>query len=627
MSKTKIVRCRNDEAWSVCGTVLNRAVSYGALGLAAIACSGQAQTDPWNVPSATTDTTAPDVPGDVTPGGVTPGTVEPGGTPGPTTPVPGSPTVTPGSPSSETPVTPSVPPTNSSCATAEAKFPFRVMTRLNRAEYDNTVRDLLGDQSHAALKQLPADAGEGAFDNNAAALTISPALVETYVALADEVATAAMASTSPGRAIVLVCDPAGDAACIDDVITKLGTRAFRRPITAEEVASLRAIYDEARALDLSVDDSVTAVVKAVLLSPNFLFRPEVNSDADAMGQRAATPLELASRLSYYLWSSMPDDTLLTAATNNQLSTPADVQQQVARMLASPKAEALYTRFPGLWLQTLDIDHERPPAPAVYPAWNEELADDMEAETAAFMREFMTADVDFLGFLDAKFTFLNQRLAQFYGIQGAFGDQLVRTTLSGDQRGGILTQGAVLRVTSFSERTSPVVRGAWILGRLLNTPPPPPPAELTIPALEEADGSAATPSTTREKLELHRADPICAGCHAVMDPLGFGLDHYDGIGAWRSAENGVAINARGTLTDGTSIDGAMELSAALKSDPRTSRSVTSFLLSYSLGRVTGPSDACRLDALDSSFSTSGHRLQSLVSQVALSDAFLTRTMSD
>lgn len=622
MSTTKIVRSREGAPSTVCRTVFNRAASYGALGLAAIACSGQAQTDPWNVPSATTDTTSPGVPGSLTPGGVTPG-----GTTDPNTSVPGATTVTPGSPTGATSVTPSVPPTISSCATTEAKFPFRVMTRLNRAEYDNTVRDLLGDQSHAALAQLPADAGEGAFDNNAAALTISPALVETYVALADEVATVAMAPASQGRSLVLVCDPGGDAACIDDVIINLGTRAFRRPITAEEVASLRAIYDEARSLELSADDSVTAVVKAVLLSPNFLFRPEVNSDANATGQRAATPFELASRLSYYLWSSMPDDALLTAATNNQLATPADVEQQVARMLASPKAEALYSRFPGLWLQTLDIDHERPPAPAVYPAWNEELADDMQAETAAFMRTFMTEDVDFLDFLDAKFTFLNQRLAQFYGITGDFGDELVRTTLSGDQRGGILTQGAVLRVTSFSERTSPVVRGAWILGRLLNSPPPPPPAQLTIPGLEEEDGSAAAPSTTREKLELHRADPVCSGCHAVMDPLGFGLDHYDGIGAWRTTENGVAINAQGTLTDGTSIDGAMELSAALKADPRTSRSITSFLLSYSIGRVTGPSDGCRLDALDSSFSTSGHRLQSLISQVALSDAFLTRTMSE
>lgn len=282
---------------------LTRAASHGSVCLLTFACSGQATTDNWSVPSTTlgADTSAP---------GMT-GALASGTTLAPTTSGPAATVVTPGTPpDSVTPITPpTVPPANS-CSEAEAKFPFRVMTRLNRAEYDNTVRDLLGDESHAALARLPADAGEGAFDNNAAALTISPALVETYVALADDVAAAAMAPASPGRAHVLVCDPGGDVACIDEVITKLATRAFRRPIALAEVASLRAIYDEARALELSVDDSVTSVVKAVLLSPNFLFRPEVNSEPSATGQRPASGFELASRLSYYLWSSMPDDTLM-----------------------------------------------------------------------------------------------------------------------------------------------------------------------------------------------------------------------------------------------------------------------------------------------------------------------------
>lgn len=597
-------------------------LSYGSLALLTLACSGQVeQVDNWEAqPPATTSSVAP-APGATDPNAPTSSVS--------TTPAPASTTDTPDAPDGETPATPPSVTPSTQCSTADAQVPFRVLTRLNRAEYDNTVRDLLGDESRAALALLPADAGEGAFDNNAAALSISPALVETYVALADELATRAVAQASPGRALIFVCDPNTDtdATCIDDVIATLAARAFRRPVTSEETASLRAIYDEARSLNLSIDDSVTAVVKAVLLSPHFLFRPEINSAPDATGQRLATPYELASRLSYYLWSSMPDEALLTAAASNQLSTPAEVQQQVTRMLASPKAEALYARFPGLWLQTLEIDRDRPPAPDIFPAWNEDLARDMEEETAAFMRTFMTEDVDFLGFLDAKFTFLNQRLAAFYGIEGIFGDALSRASLSGDQRGGILTHGSVLRVTSFSERTSPVARGAWVLGRILNSPPPPPPAELTIPALEEADGSPATPSTTREKLELHRQDPTCAGCHAIMDPLGFGLDHYDGIGAWRTAENGVAINAQGTLLDGTNIDGAMQLAAALKLDPRTSRSITSFLLSYSLGRVISLDDRCRIDALDSNFVGGGHRLQTLLTQVAQSDAFLTRTMSE
>lgn len=596
-------------------------VSASGAALLALGCSAQSEQG-WGAP----------LPADTSAVAAAPGTV--GSEALPT--VPGAPTPSPSSTATSgetapgvTPGTPPSPPASDNCASEPSKVPFRVMTRLNRAEYDNTVRDLLGDESHTALARLPTDAGEGSFDNNAGALTISPTLVETYVALADELATRALVPASPGRALVLVCDPntSADATCVSQVLSTLGTRAFRRPVTTEEVTSLRAIYDEARSLNLSVDESVTAVVKAALLSPNFLFRPEVNSDPNATGERPVSPFELASRLSYYLWSSMPDEALLSAATANQLSTAADVEQQVARMLADPKAEALYARFPGLWLQTLDIDHERPPAPEIYPAWTQELAADMQAETAAFMRAFMTEDVDFLGFLDANFTFLNQRLAQFYGISGTFGSELQRTTLSGGQRGGILTHGSVLRVTSFSERTSPVARGAWVLARILNAPPPPPPADLAIPTLEEAVGNAVTPTTTREKLELHRQDPACAACHAIMDPLGFGLEHYDGIGAWRDAENGAAVNAQGTLTDGTTIDGASELAAALKLDTRTQRSVATYLLSYSLGRVVGPDDTCRVDALETEFAASGNRLQALLTQVAQSDAFLTRTMSE
>lgn len=590
---------------------------YGVLALFVCACSGETE-EGW-APSST-GSAEPSIPEAVGSASSTPAST-------PTTATPTSAT-TSAPPVEVTSRAPQTEPA-ADCASSAAAVPFRVMTRLNRAEYDNTVRDLLGDTSHTALAHLPVDAGEGAFDNNAAALTISPSLVETYVALADELAAAAMAPQSSGRALVLGCEPSASAEvnCITEVITALGTRAFRRPVTTEEVTALRAIYEEARSLSLPVDDSVAAVIKAVLLSPHFLFRPEVNVSPDAAGERPASAFELASRLSYYLWSSMPDAALLSAANRNELSTPAQVQDQVARMLADPKAEALYERFPGLWLQTLDIDHERPPAPEVYPEWSEELAADMQAETAAFMRAFMVEDVDFMGFLDAKFTFLNRRLAQFYGIDGTFGDELQRATLTGEQRGGILTQGAVLRVTSFPERTSPVARGAWVLGRILNAPPPPPPANLAIPALEEADGSAATPSTTRQKLELHRKDPTCAGCHAIMDPLGFGLEHYDGIGAWRDEENGAEVDARGTLTNGISIDGAMQLAAALKLDPRTSRSVASYLLSYSLGRVIGPADACRVAALDSDFAASGHRLQALITRIAHSDVFLTRTMSE
>jgi hypothetical protein len=251
---------------------------------------------------------------------------------------------------------------------------------------------------------------------------------------------------------------------------------------------------------------------------------------------------------------------------------------------------------------------------------------MEAETAAFMHEFMTTDVNFLGFLDSNFTYLNKRLADFYGISGNFGDELARTELTTEQRGGILTHGSVLRVTSPSERTSPVIRGAWVLARILNAPPPPPPANLDIPKLEEADGSAATPSTTRAKLEAHRANPTCASCHNLIDPLGFGLEHFDGIGAWRDAENGVAVDASSTLQTGETLDGAKQLEALLKADPRTSRGIAAYMLSYSLGRVPTADDKCRIDALNSTFASSDYHMKDLVQQVAINDAFKTRTMA-
>lgn len=610
MPMTKIVRYPGTASY--CST----------FALALLGCSGSGvESSNWDAPSSTESsiTAAPE--GTATHASM--GTFVSDATPGHAAPENSGASSEAAPNSSSTPVTPA-----SSCASAGTKVPFRVMTRLNRAEYDNTVRDLLGDETHLAFERLPADTGDGAFDNNAAALSINPALFETYVALADELATRAVTQGHPGRDMLVTCDLNGgsNVACINDIISTFGRRAFRRPLTSDEVALLGEIYDQALALNLSVDDALAAVVKAMLVSPHFIFRPEINADVNAAGNREANPFELATRLSYFVWSSMPDDALLSAAMNNQLNTAADVQRELTRLLQSPKAEALYTRFPGLWLQTLDIDHERPPAPAVYPAWNDELAMDMQAETAAFMRAFMTEDVDFLGFLSAKFSFLNQRLADFYGVSGAFGNELQRVELSGEQRGGILTHGSVLRVTSFSERTSPVVRGQWILARVLNSPPPPPPADLTIPSLEE-DGSAVTPTTTREKLELHRQDPRCAACHALMDPLGFGLEHYDAIGAWRTEENGVPVVAGGTLADGTVINDARELAAALELDPRTSRSVASFLLSYALGRVIGPDDKCRVDALDVAFTASGHRFQALLSQVVESDAFLTRTMGE
>jgi hypothetical protein len=243
----------------------------------------------------------------------------------------------------------------------------------------------------------------------------------------------------------------------------------------------------------------------------------------------------------------------------------------------------------------------------------------------FMREFMTSDVDFLDYLDADFTYADQRLATLYGLSGTFNDEFQRVSLAGNaQRGGILTQGSVLRVTSPSERTSPVMRGAWILARILNTPAPPPPDELEVPELDVNAGDA--PLTTRARLELHRANSQCAGCHNILDPLGFGLEHYDGIGAWREQENGVAVDATSMLTTGEPIDGEASLATVLKADPRTARGIVSFVFSYALGRLTTAQDTCRLDALNQGFAGSSHRMQQLLASVALDDAMAMRRVA-
>lgn len=512
------------------------------------------------------------------------------------------------------------------CAPGEVRpIPFRVVPRLNRAEYDNTVRDLLGHTGHLALDVLPEDPGDGGFDNNSGALSLNPTLVELYedlaVALAEETMTL-------NRAAVVTCDPAaaGEDACAAQIATDFGARAFRRPLEAGEADRLLGVYTEVRGQGFTFDEGVTAVVQAALLSPHFLFRPELDATVAETGERPATGYEMANRLSYFLWSSMPDQQLLDAAAAGSLDSETGITDQAVRMLADVKAESLYSRFPGLWLETADIGIRRRPTTAVFPNYDDELETAMEQETAMFMREFMVSDVSFLDFLDADFSYINQRLAQHYGLAGTYGPTLERVTLDAtSRRGGILTQGSVLTVTSPSERTSPVIRGQWVLTRMLNAPPPPPPPDVV--AVLEEEGSSATPTTTREKLEKHREDPSCAACHALMDPIGFGLENFDATGAWRDVENGAPVDASGVLITGESFTGAEELTALLKTDPRMARGVVAYMLSYALGRIIYPNeDRCRLDLAADAFATSGHRMSGLITRLAVSDAMRNRRMA-
>ena len=525
-------------------------------------------------------------------------------------------------------------PTTAGCAiSGEELVPFRVLTRLNRAEYDNTARDLLGDTTHFALNTLPTDYGDGAFDNNAEALTIDPMLVQSYQTVAETLAENAMAANSPGRALILTCTTT-DNACITKIATNFAARAWRRPATATEVTNLVAIHTSTTAAGFTSDQGVQMMVEAALTSPNFLFRPEIDATLNSQSQHPISSYELATRLSYFLWSSMPDTALQSAAAAGQLATRAGVQQQVARMWSDSKASAFATRFPGMWLNTQNITISKTPDSTIFPSFNANLQAAMQQETAAYMNEFITGDQNFFDFIDAKFTYVNQTLATFYGIPGTFGTQMTRVDLTGNtERGGILTQGAFLTVTAAPDRTSPVLRGAWVMSRILATPPPPPPAN--VPPI-----SAAVPSdmiTFRQKMEEHATNPACAGCHTLMDPIGFGLENYDGIGTWRTTDNGLPVDSTGTLaptlsntSGGQPFSGALQLEALIKANTDVPPAVVQYVLSYALGRSVAQSsdqwgaDQCAVNALATAFQTTDNgRMTAFVSRIAGTDAMRMR----
>jgi hypothetical protein len=518
-------------------------------------------------------------------------------------------------------------PTTAPCAiSGEELVAFRALARLNRAEYDNTVRDLLGDTTHTALTTLPTDYGDGAFDNNAAALLIDPTLAQTYQQLAETLAANAMAANSPGRALILVCATT-DAACVNQIATNFAARAWRRPATATEVTNLVALYTATRTAGYTFDQGIQIMVEGALTSPNFLFRPEIDPKIDSQSQHPVGPYELANRLSYFLWSSMPDASLQAAAAGGQLATRAGVLQQVQRMWADPKASAFVSRFPGMWLNTLNVTVAKTPDPMIFPQFNATLQDAMQQETATYMANFVTGDVNFLDFIDAKFTYVNQTLAAFYGIPGQFGTTMTKVDLTGNtERGGILTQGSYLTVTAAPDRTSPVKRGNWVLSRLLGTPAPPPPANVPpITAATPADGE-----TFRQKMEMHATNPVCAACHKLMDPIGFGLENYNGIGQWRTTDNNLAVDSSGTLTTGQTFSGALALESILKTNPSVPSAVVEYVLSYALGRSVSSAsdqwgaDQCAVAALAAAFQTTdNNRMSAFVSRIAGTDAMRAR----
>ncbi len=423
-----------------------------------------------------------------------------------------------------------------------------------------------------------------------------------------------------GQKLLLIARPTGPAdarAAAEKVLTNFARRAYRRPATAEETQRLLRLYDAATTRGDAWDQAIRLPMKAVLCSPHFLYRIEDDPE-NPEGVRTLNDWEFATRLSYFLWSTMPDEELFRLAGANELREPEVLEAQVQRMLRDPKTKALSENFAGQWLQLRNI-RTLAPDKGYFPKWDEALRTGMIGEAEAFFEYVVQNDRSALEFLDADYTFVNARMAEHYGIPGDFGKAFRRVTLPDSRRGGIITMASTLTVTSNPTRTSPVKRGKWILENILGTPPPPP-----APDVPELPPTGQLKGTLRQQMEQHRSNPSCAGCHSRLDPLGFGLENFDGIGAWRTQDNKQAIDSSGVLPDGAKFDGPAELRKVLmgKSD-QFRRNFADKLLTFALGRGLEYYDKCALDDIVTRARGSQDRFSAYVLAVVTSDPFQKR----
>ncbi len=427
------------------------------------------------------------------------------------------------------------------------------------------------------------------------------------------------------RRKIFICRPAKaveETPCAKKILTTLARRAFRRPVSTADIAPLLAFYTEGRKAG-DFDAGIQSALDALLVSPDFLFRIERDARTTTSVYRLSD-LELASRLSFFLWSSIPDDELLTLAEQKKLSGAAVLQQQVQRMLDDPKAQAFVSNFGGQWLHLRNLETATPD-PELFPTFDDGLRRAFRRETELFFASILRENRSVFDLLDANYTYLNQRLADHYGVPGVYGSQFRRVTLKDANRGGLLGQGSILTVTSYPNRTSVVQRGKWILENLLGAPPPPPPPD--IPDLKP-HGKDGRLLTMREQMDMHRANPICASCHARMDPIGFALENYDGIGRWRTKDAGLVIDASGKLPNGTKFTGPGELKQILLTGHREEfvATVTEKLLTYALGRGLEHYDLPTVRSIMRETARDNHRLQSLIGAIAKSTPFQMRSKS-
>jgi hypothetical protein len=540
-----------------------------------------------------------------------------------------------------------------SSRTGDKDADWITLRRLNRTEYNNTIRDLFGLDLRPA-DEFPADDLGHGFDNNGEVLSLPPLLVEKYLAAADKVTEAAFRSNPVrqsllhpppddpvllpyravaypvrdfGKRLILSASdlPPPDPEALEleqayQVQRAFADRAYRRPITHDELTRLLRFVEAARKDGEGYEKGLRMALCAVLTSPHFLFRIE---RAAGPGEASAPGLDeyrLASRLSYFLWGSMPDEELFRAAARRTLRRKSGLSSQVRRMLRDPRSRSLAEDFAGQWLQTRSLK-ELVPDPGRFPDFDEPLRAAMLRESALFFDAIVREDRSVLEFLDADFTFVNERLARHYGISGVQGDEFRRVSLAGTPRGGVLTQAGVLTVTSNPTRTSPVKRGKWILDNILGAPPlPPPPGAGDL----RDDPKGVRSGSLRRRMERHRADPDCASCHRRMDPLGFGLENFDEVGAWRDRDGKSPIDASGTLPGGESFDGPAQLRAGLKARPVDfARCLVEKLLTYALGRGLERRDLPAVSAIARKLARKDYRFSALVLAIVQSDLFQTR----
>jgi hypothetical protein len=393
---------------------------------------------------------------------------------------------------------------------------------------------------------------------------------------------------TPSRRRIFTCQPgsaAREQVCAREILTRLARLAYRRPVTANDLDPLLALYQEGRAEGATFDAGIEQALRLILASPKFLFRVEA-PPTSAAGVGRVSDLELASRLSFFLWSSIPDDELLKVAEQGRLDQPSVLRAQVERMLKDPKARALVDSFATQWLRLRNLRSLSPIA-REFPNFDNELREAFRIETELFFESIVREDRSVLDFLNADYTYVNERLARHYGIPNVYGSHFRRVPVQQEARRGLLGQGSILTVTSYPNRTSPVLRGKWVLENILGTPPPSPPAD--VPDIEDNHPGEEARSL-RARLEAHRRNPTCASCHRVMDPLGFALENFDGLGQWREKEPGGAIDPTGQLANGTKIDGPVALRKAVLERPEMFvRALTEKLMTYALGRGIEPDD--------------------------------------